>query len=345
MEIERITGKLLTQHNCVIIPGFGGFIANPKGAAIHPGRHTFAPPYKAILFNRSLTANDGLLANALVHQHNITYSQAVTRIEQFVRQTDNALRNRNKVVFAELGFLQADFEGNINFTQDHTVNYLYDSFGLDEFQSLPIDTKTTPRRDTTKVDRVIQHPARTVKRRKSPKSIVAALGFVLVVALASTIIGIGATQADKMASMAAFFAPASDAENAVKWGEHTPDTNVRVAAEKVDSVVTAPVITAPEVKQPEIIKPQVAPAKIMMPVIENADIHIIVASYPEKETADKYADKLKAQGFDTFIIDKKGNDDMYKVGIASFYSLNSAKQYIGLLQAPLNAKAWIYTDK
>ncbi len=349
MDIERITGKLLTQHNCVIIPGFGGFIANPKGAAIHPGRHTFAPPYKAILFNRSLTANDGLLANALVLQHNITYSEAVARIEQFVRQTDNALRNRNKVVFAELGFLQADFEGNINFTQDHSVNYLYDSFGLDEFQSLPIDTKTTTRREQPKVDRVIQHPARTVKSRKSPKSIVAALGFVLIVALASTIIGIGATQADKMAAMAAFFSPATDAENCGKLVEKTVDKNVMVAPVVVNVVEARAVVVVPEGIQPEakpeVVQPQAVPAKIIMPVIANADIHIIAASYAEKEKAEKYADKLKAQGFDTFIIDKKGNDDMYKVGIASFYSLNSAKEYIGLLQAPLNAKAWIYTEK
>ena len=343
MDVERIIGKLLTQHNCVIIPGFGGFVANPKGATIHPGRHTFAPPYKAILFNRSLTANDGLLANALVHQNAISYAEATNSIAQFVRQTNHALQNRNKIVFAELGFLQADVEGNINFTQDHSVNYLYDSFGLDEFQSLPVATKSTTIRQRVqpKANRVVKHPARSVKRRPV-KSIVAALGFVLIITLASTIVGIGINQANNMASMAGFFAAGSNNPTIKTKAVVAPKKQTTAPVATVNTPISQPAQVA---KSQPAVQPANAPAKIIVPVIADADIHIIAASFNEADKANKYAATLKQQGFDTFVIDKMADDDTYKVGIASFYSLSSAKQYIGLLRAPLNEKAWIYTNK
>lgn len=347
MEIERITGKLLTQHNCVIIPGFGGFIANPSGATIHPGRHTFSPPYKAILFNRSLTANDGLLANALLHENGISYADAMTAIEQFARTAEQALRQRNKVIFAELGFLQADFEGNINFTQDYSVNYLYDSFGLDEFQSLPIETKATiQRRVQPKVDRVVVHPAVASKRRRSPRAIAALVTVAVLVGIASLLVGIGVNNGNNMAGFIDMFTSSKPASG-TKWITYTAKPIIREAIIVVDTTVSAPAVAdvAPTAMV-NTVKEEAAPSsKILVPVIESANIHIIAASYEEKDRADKYASKLKNQGFDTYIIDKKSDEDMYKVGIASFYSLSSAKEYIGLLQAPLNAKVWIYTDK
>jgi hypothetical protein len=50
----------------VIVPEFGGFIANYESAWINRQRALIFPPYKQILFNGNLTQNDGLLANELV---------------------------------------------------------------------------------------------------------------------------------------------------------------------------------------------------------------------------------------------------------------------------------------
>lgn len=339
MEIERIIGRLLTQHDCVIIPGFGGFIANPKGAVIHPGRHTFTPPYKAILFNSSLTANDGLLANALAFEKGIAYLAAVAEIEKFVSKAKADLNKRERVTFADLGYLQADFEGNINFTQDLSVNHLFDSFGLGDFQSLPIEGNATERRFQPKVERVVVHPAKANRKRVSPRKVLAAASVTLLFAIASALVGIGVKDTQNMAHLFAFMhtdtAPAKKQEAAKPA---RPQAEVKAEMPKVK----APAAQVTEATEEIATEPAPAtPTKIKTPVIEKAHIHVIAAEYADMAKAEKRAKQLKNQGYDTFIVE----DGAYKVGIASFYKQENAHQFIDLLAAPLKSEVTIYTEQ
>jgi len=54
LSIDGIIGELLLRHNCVILPGFGGFIAQRQPARIDYHSGTMHPPGKSILFNRQL---------------------------------------------------------------------------------------------------------------------------------------------------------------------------------------------------------------------------------------------------------------------------------------------------
>lgn len=343
MEIERITGRLLTQHDCVIIPGFGGFIANPKGAVIHPGRHTFTPPYKAILFNSSLTANDGLLANALAFEKGISYTVAVTEIEKFVSKAKADLHKRERVIFSELGYLQADFEGNINFAQDLSVNYLFDSFGLDEFQSLPVEVSTTERRFQTKTDRVVVHPAKANRKRVSPRKLLAAASVTLLFAVASVLVGIGVKDTQNMAHLFAFL---HTERASVKKQEVAKSAQPQVTIKTEMPKMEVPVDdTALELKENEVVEVPVAPTKIKAPIIEKAHIHIIAGEYADMDKAEKRAKQLKKLGYDTFVMEGATEEDKFRVGIASFYKIESAHQFIDLLSAPLKSEVSIYTEK
>ena len=61
MDVSFFISELLYKHDCVILPGFGGFVTQFVPAKIHPINHTFYPPSKNILFNSKLTRDDGLL--------------------------------------------------------------------------------------------------------------------------------------------------------------------------------------------------------------------------------------------------------------------------------------------
>ena len=56
--------QLLRHLDCVIIPDFGGFVAQYKTASLD-GVTGYSPPSKQILFNINLKNNDGLLANKI----------------------------------------------------------------------------------------------------------------------------------------------------------------------------------------------------------------------------------------------------------------------------------------
>ena len=61
ISLARHIELLLLEHDCVIVPGLGGFIANHTEARYTGDEeHLFLPPYRTIGFNQQLQVNDGL---------------------------------------------------------------------------------------------------------------------------------------------------------------------------------------------------------------------------------------------------------------------------------------------
>jgi len=52
LTVEQLIADLLLQHNCVIVPGFGGFVAQRLPAQIDIEKGQVHPPKKSILFNQ-----------------------------------------------------------------------------------------------------------------------------------------------------------------------------------------------------------------------------------------------------------------------------------------------------
>lgn len=139
MDISRYISELLFEYECVIIPGFGGFVCSYSPAKIHPVQHTFNPPSKSMLFNPQLKTNDGLLANHIAIAEQITYDQALRRIDEFVDEVLITINGGGQASLEKIGVIYADQEGNLQFNQDTKNNFLKDSFGLSSFISPKIN--------------------------------------------------------------------------------------------------------------------------------------------------------------------------------------------------------------
>lgn len=131
--VEYIS-DLLFLHDCVIIPDFGGFICNYKGAAIDEATGMINPPSKDILFNRNLTHNDGLLANWIVSKDHVPYEKAVQQIEIFGEDIKARLNQRQRVAFGSIGVFTTDRRFNIIFESGAT-NFLSDTFGMEKVEA------------------------------------------------------------------------------------------------------------------------------------------------------------------------------------------------------------------
>jgi len=145
-KVDKHISELLYEHDCVIVPDLGGFVANYAPAKIHPVQHTFIPPSKNIVFNKNLKNNDGLLANHIVISENTNYPQALKYINHFVENATLQLKKGAKVKIDEVGTLFLDVEKNIQFEPDTTTNHLTDAFGLVQFQSPAIRRDTAIKR-------------------------------------------------------------------------------------------------------------------------------------------------------------------------------------------------------
>ena len=52
---------LLHDHDCLVIPGLGGFVARPVPARFDEDKGEWIPPGRDVLFNPKLIVRDGLL--------------------------------------------------------------------------------------------------------------------------------------------------------------------------------------------------------------------------------------------------------------------------------------------
>lgn len=134
MDITAFIRELLFSHDCVILPGFGGFIGNYSPARTDKATCTFYPPVKLISFNRNLNHNDGLLIGRISASAGIGYGDGRRLVEEFVSEVKQKLSKGERVIFEHIGTFVNNSEGNVQFEPDREVNYHLNSFGLAPFQ-------------------------------------------------------------------------------------------------------------------------------------------------------------------------------------------------------------------
>ena len=135
MVIAKYIGDLLFDYECVVIPGLGGFIINDKPATVNYSTHYFKPPFREVMFNPYLRTNDGLLVNYIAKEENLTYQDAKKKMDAFAIACQNALDSGKQIRFDKVGTIRKDGNGKVVFSQDTTINYNPNSFGLSPFIS------------------------------------------------------------------------------------------------------------------------------------------------------------------------------------------------------------------
>ncbi len=181
MQIEEYISELLYRHDCVVIPGLGGFVTDYASAKAHPVSHTFYPPSKNILFNSKLIRDDGLLLHNISLTEEISYNQAKIKVEDFVRNCKSDLKQGKKLSFEKIGIIYKNIEDNILFEPVTSANYLEESFGLPTFISPPIFRKPVHKRLEKKfIDRK-PVPERDRDRKKVYWALVATIPILLIV--------------------------------------------------------------------------------------------------------------------------------------------------------------------
>ncbi|MFT5157448.1 MAG: hypothetical protein ACI83I_002009 [Bacteroidia bacterium] len=130
MELIELVADLLYRHNCVIIPGFGGFVANFKPAELEHKRLLISPARKRIVFNQSLIENDGLLINGLMASKGIDYTQAEKEVTIFSKFLKDRLIDYKNYEFKNIGSFYQNNEGNLVFVAYNAANFYKKSFGL-----------------------------------------------------------------------------------------------------------------------------------------------------------------------------------------------------------------------
>lgn len=138
IELERHIEILLLSNDCVIVPDLGGFMAHHLEARYDDEDAMFLPPQRTLGFNPQLKLNDSLLAQSYVEAYDISYPEAVRRIEAEVAELKQHLENEGFYEMNDIGLLKVNNEGKIEFSPCEAGILTPELYGLSSFEMKPI---------------------------------------------------------------------------------------------------------------------------------------------------------------------------------------------------------------
>ncbi|MBI9035210.1 MAG: SPOR domain-containing protein [Bacteroidales bacterium] len=366
----KFVSELLYKHDCVIIPGFGGFISDYSPARFNKLNNSVTPPTKQIMFNSQLNKNDGLLANYITISRNISYEEANEVIHRFVTKCHNLLKEGKKLRFAEVGQISKNAEGHLEFEPDMRANYLEDTFGMTTLIAPPVIRTTRQehfeeafkKKTTIRKQHFIRLP-------KALKWVAIAIPFVAA--------GIwGVSNMDKIDNYyqqhADYFTPISGEsstysstedqlnEKRAMLGElktnqagiFTPtfsDDNEEITYDNdvvSDEELNAIISTIEEVNV-EDFELNIADEEIVVSeVLETyqntptAEFYVIVGAYGEEQAAIRFVNKLKKMGYPAEIAGKSASG-LYRVSAIQAKNDNDAKNKLKIVRSEDFPTAWL----
>lgn len=295
MDIRAIIRELLFEHDCVIIPGFGGFIGNFSPARIDKATGMFHPPVKQISFNRNLNHNDGLLISKISVVTGLNYGDSRRLVEEFVMLIKGKLSRGEKVVFDHIGWFVNNRENNVQFEPEANINYFAGSFGLESFHCLPLQGYDIRKRVVRHIDKeplMNQHTARNLWRA----AVIVPLLALLVAIPLKTDLFKAKVEATSM--------------NPLVTAEFESNRKAVDAA-----VVTLPAPVTETVEE--------TPAKVPEPAaVAKGQYSIITGSFKSEQNALEHVDMLRAEGFTPEI--KQASNGFYRVTAARCNDLETA---------------------
>ena len=133
MELQRHIEILLLANDCVIVPDFGGFMTHQIPAYYDAVDHSYVPPMRTLGFNPQLRINDSLLVQSYVEAYDLSYPEALRRIEAEVDDLKSLLAEQGNYTMDDLGTLTINQDGNYEFTPCEAGILTPDLFGLGTF--------------------------------------------------------------------------------------------------------------------------------------------------------------------------------------------------------------------
>ncbi len=113
--LDRHIEILLLSNDCVIVPGFGGFVTHHVCAHLDEDDRTMLPPKTMVGFNQQLTMNDSLLVQSYVETYDYSYPEALRIVNEEVDQLRSMIHDYGHFDIHSVGRLTVNRNGNYEF--------------------------------------------------------------------------------------------------------------------------------------------------------------------------------------------------------------------------------------
>ena len=347
--ITRHIADLLHHHDCVIVPGLGGFIKAYKPARIIHTTHEFFPPSGTVAFNSGLAVNDGILANHIASAENISYREALSTIKQWTDKCLFSVNGGEKIILNGIGELFINKSGKLEFNPSLLINFNDESFGLPIFFAKVSNNESFEVPD-------IQNYRRKNRNSRLVRLIPETLKWAAVLAPFIAFVLWGSINGNIIDNYVHNYT------GMYSWARSTPGKTVALKAVAVPvktKEVSKPVIQSPAsilageniafdpgvVSYTELDKnkiTRVEPVQLEAPEasITSQDYFIIAGAFRDHGNALKLISMLKEQGYPASVVDTTPGG-LYIVSMKGFSSYNEASNQLGEVKKAGFPSSWI----
>lgn len=140
IELAQHIEVLLLENDCVIVPGFGGFVAHYAPATHVKEENLFLPPTRTIGFNPQLKLNDGVLVQSYMSAYDTSFADANRIVEKEVSEFIGLLHEEGKAHLENIGEIHYNIYGNYEFIPYDYKIATPSLYGLDSFEMHELST-------------------------------------------------------------------------------------------------------------------------------------------------------------------------------------------------------------
>ena len=360
IELAQHIETLLLENDCVIVPGFGGFVAHYSPATHVKEENIFLPPTRTIGFNPQLKLNDGVLVQSYMSAYDTSFADASRIVEKEVNEFIGLLHEEGKAHLDNIGEIHYNIYGNYEFVPyDYKITtpslYGLDSFEMPELSVLQQKEKVWVPTHPEKEKKTFEISINRAYLRNATAMIAAIVLFFAFstpventdvqknnyaqllpselfeqiekqsVAVTPVYVKSDAMQQAKKLSATASTSSSTKTSSAKKHTANKAKTSKPIAVREVKVAKQEMAATAPAVKSQE---------------SANHPFHIIVAGGISLKDAEAIAALLKSKGFAN--AKALNMDGKVRVSISSFDNRNEAtKQLLELRKNETYKNAWL----
>ncbi|MFW5767552.1 MAG: HU family DNA-binding protein [Bacteroidota bacterium] len=302
--------ELLYTEDCVIIPDFGGFVANYRPAKIDFKTQEMHPPEKQIAFNEKLQNNDGLLINRITSAEGISYEQAEQKVRALVRKLRTSLKTGKEVKVREIGSFRMK-KGTLHFEPENSINYLRNSYGMESFHFPMLQT---PAKRVSKPEKRMEP---VTKQRRRPSLVPLLIGLPIIGALIYAPFYFENQESRNVYGKAGMEISMDMTKRLISLNAADFDLERKQLSEAVEESTTeAPVKSEP--------KPEPATEPKQVTKQASGNFYVIGGSFASVENARDVVSKYGILGYDCEILPT--DNGMNRVALKSFESWSTAHQ-------------------
>lgn len=368
--VDKYIRKLLFEHDCVIIPEFGGLLTHHVAAHYDSVNSLFLPARRRLAFNEILKIDDGLLTYYVAAHEKLSREEAAHQIRRYVDLLRQQLNEGGSVNMEAIGVFATNSEGKLLFEPDYSQNYTSGCFGLYSLQVREVNREGLETEEKSvlidsEVEMVDMGATLTTNSRPAWYNWAAAAVFVGAVTLLSAL-----SSTSENPSLLSTLNPFETVKD-FSLDSYTPaEVNTPAPVVKIEE---APVIVK-EVPKPKLAllevvayvpkreartseakvvsetirltnKPQPAKVPMATPKETSNRYFLIAGSFGGVKNANVLKEQLIRKGFTESSVLENAGGKLVKVSAGSFASMESAMRQKSKVDAATGDECWVYHQK